>query len=381
MPPFYVTTQGAKLRLRKRRLIVEKRNPRNPRRKACGTSQQPNGTSQQPNGTSQQPDQGERRSAVSDHTADAVGLEIIASVPLVHVDQVILFGNVGLTTPLMTTLMRRGIPVVFLTIGGRYKGRLIGAETGFGQLRLDQYNKAQDKAASLELARAIVYGKLRNQRALLLRYGRRRSETTLTQAAEQIGALADKARRCQTLNSLGGCEGKAGAIHFGVFKRLLKGQWPFEKRVRRPPTDPVNVLLSFGYTLLLHNVRGAVSTVGLDPFVGFLHQIVYNRPSLALDMMEEFRPLVVDSIVMRCLNNEIVRAGHFHPGDEADRPIVLDDEGRARFIREFETRLNSKFKHPDTDERVSYRRCIELQVRRLARCLRGLETYQPFIVR
>jgi CRISPR-associated protein Cas1 len=337
MPPFYVTTQGAKLRLRKRRLVVE------------GTK--------------------------------SGQAETIASVPLVHVDQVILFGNVGLTTPLMTTLMRRGIPVVFLTVGGRYKGRLIGAETGFGQLRLNQYNKAQDKPAALELARAIVYGKLRNQRALLLRYGRRKSEAALTQAAAQVGALADKTRRCQTLNSLSGCEGKAGAIYFGVFKRLLKHQWPFEKRVRRPPTDPVNVLLSFGYTLLLHNVRGAVHTVGLDPYVGFLHQIVYNRPSLALDMMEEFRPLVVDSVVMRCLNNEIVRAGHFHPGDESDRPIVLDDEGCARFIREFEARLNSQFQHPDSDERVSYRRCIELQVRRLARCLRGLQTYQPFIVR
>ena len=337
MPPFYVTTQGAKLRLHQRRLIVKK--------EVGSTS------------------------------------ETIASVPLVHVDQVILFGNVGLTTPVMTELMKRNIPVVFLTVGGQYKGRLIGAETGFGQLRLEQYNRAQDPTAALDLARGFVYGKLRNQRALLLRYGRRKEEATLTERAERVGELADKAQRCATLNSLNGCEGKAGAIYFGAFKRLLKHEWPFDKRVRRPPTDPVNVLLSFGYTMLLHNVQGTVSSVGLDPYVGYLHQIVYNRPSLALDVMEEFRPLVVDSIVMRCLNNEIVRAGHFYAGQSPDRPIVLDDEGRARFIREFEARLADPFQHPDSDERVTYRRCIELQVRRLARALRGVDTYRPFIVR
>jgi CRISPR-associated protein Cas1 len=341
MPPFYVTTQNAKLRLHKRRLTVET----------------------------------ERRNA------DETQVETIASVPLVHVDQVILFGNVGLTTPVMTELMQRNIPVVFLTVGGSYKGRLIGSETGFGQLRLDQYNRAQQAEAALALARAFVYGKLRNQRALLLRYGRRKTDAVLTEAAERIGEMAEQAQRCQTLNSLTGCEGRAGAIFFGVFKRLLKHEWPFEKRVRRPPTDPVNVLLSFGYTMLLHNVQGLVSAVGLDPYVGFLHQIAYNRPSLALDLMEEFRPLVVDSVVMRCLNNEIVRAGHFYPGQDPDRPIVLDDEGRARFIREFQARMSEEFKHPDSDERVTYHRCIELQVRRLARVLRQDGAYQPFIVR
>jgi CRISPR-associated protein Cas1 len=270
---------------------------------------------------------------------------------------------------------------VFLTVDGRYKGRLIGAETGFGQLRLNQYNRAQAPEAALRLARPIVYGKLRNQRALLLRYSRRKADGVLGDSADRVGALAEQARRCQTLNSLRGCEGKAGAIYFGVFKRLLKGPWAFEKRVRRPPTDPVNVLLSFGYTLLLHTVRGAISTVGLDAYVGFLHGLVYNRPSLALDMMEEFRPLVVDSVVMRCLNNQIVRAAHFKPQDDPARPILLDDEGRARFIRELEARLTSQFHHPASDERVSYRRCIELQVRELARVLRDGGTYQPFIVR
>jgi CRISPR-associated protein Cas1 len=354
MPPFYVTTQGTKLRLRKRRLVVEKQ--------ASG------------------PRMGEETLASPRETVPGSS-EIIANVPLVHVDQVILFGNVGLTTPVIGELMRRNIPVVFLSVGGRYKGRLVGTETGFGGLRLCQYNLAQDPAIALNLARAIVYGKLRNQRALLLRYGRRKADSVLSESAERIGALADQARRCQTLNSLNGCEGKAGAIYFGTFKRLLRHEWPFRKRVRRPPTDPVNVLLSFGYTLLLHNVQGAVSTVGLDPYVGFLHQIAYNRPSLALDMMEEFRPLVVDSVVMRCLNNEIVRADHFYPGDDADRPVVLDDEGRAKFISTFEARLADEFKHPDTNERVTYRRCIELQVRRLARALRGQKVYQPFIVR
>ena len=229
MPPLYVTTQGAKLRLRRRRLIVEKQ-------------------------------------AANDQPA-----EQIASVPLVHVDQVILFGNIGLTTPIMTELMRRNLPVVFMTVGGRYKGRLIGEATGFGGLRLVQYNRAQDPEAALALARQIVYGKLRNQRALLLRYGRRRADDILTESAARVEGLAGKARRCQTLNSLNGCEGKAGAIYFGVFKRLLKHDWPFEKRVRRADvanedwfdTSPLKRFVADGMTFTVIEEYDTYTTLGV----------------------------------------------------------------------------------------------------------------------
>ena len=145
----------------------------------------------------------------------------------------------------------------------------------------------------------------------------------------------------------------------------------------------MNVLLSLGYTILAQNLQGAVMAAGLDPYVGFLHQLSYNRPSLALDLMEEFRPLIVDSVTLRCLNNGILTSDHFVPG-EADQPIVLTPEGMRRFIRELETRFTQPFQHPVTGEQVNYRRLFLLQSYALAATLTPDATgpcYRPFTVR
>ena len=334
MPPLYVTTQGAKLRYRTRRLVVEKD-----------------------------------------------GKEI-AAVPAVHVDQVLILGNVTLTTPALSYLLESGVDTVFLTLRGRYKGRLVGPMGGNGRLRLLQYRRVADPEWALETARAIVVAKLHNMRTLLRRYARRLGEERLSEAADRLGELIDRAGRCTTVNSLSGVEGRGTAVYFSVFRHLIREPgWSFEKRTRRPPRDPVNALLSFGYTLLAHQVESAVRATGLDPYLGFLHQIAYNRPSLALDLVEEFRPIVVDSVVLRCLNNRIILPVHFVVNPEGTYPVLLDDEGRARFIREFEARLNLSFKHPDRDERVTYRRCFGLQARRMARAVQTGEPYRPFRVR
>lgn len=355
MPPLYINTQGAKLRYRKRRLVVEKT-------------------------------ENEEKTQ-------------IAAVPAVHVDQVLIFGNVSITTPALSFLLQKEIDTVFLTLRGRYKGRLVGPSGGNGRLRLRQYQRASDPAWALETARAIVVAKLHNTRTLLRRYARRNPlprETSadggppgeagavhpLTAAADQQSELIARAGRCRTVNSLNGAEGRAAAVYFSVFRHLIQGQeWAFNTRNRRPPRDPVNALLSFGYTVLTHNVESAVRAVGLDPYIGFLHQVAYNRPSLALDLVEPFRPVVVDSVVLRCLNNRIILPHHFTYSDEGPYPVLLGDEGRARFIRELEARLNLQFKHPDSQERVTYRRCFQLQARRLARCLQTGNSYRPFKVR
>jgi CRISPR-associated protein Cas1 len=166
-----------------------------------------------------------------------------------------------------------------------------------------------------------------------------------------------------------------------VFKRLFKDDWAFEKRVRRPPTDPLNVLLSFGYTLLGQAMESAVLTVGLDPYLGLMHSTEYGRPSLALDLIEEFRHIVVDSVVLRACNQGLIAPANFAEQDDPRRPILLDDEGRKRFLREWETRLNVEFTHPLTGERTTYRRCFEIQAREMARALRRGEIYRPFTVR
>ncbi len=348
MPPLYITTQGAKLRYSQRRLIVEK---------------------------------DERE---------------IAAVPVVHVDQVLIFGNISVTTPALSYLLESETDTVFLTLQGHYKGRLVGPSGGNGQLRLRQYARVLEPAYALETARAIVSAKLRNTRTLLQRYARRspapdlpdvapdaaERSAALLAAADGLSALIESAARAQSVNSLSGHEGRGAAVYFGVFRHLIQGrQWEFDGRNRRPPRDPVNSLLSFGYTVLTHNVEAAVRTVGLDPYLGFLHQVAYGRPSLALDLVEEFRPIIVDSVVLRCLNANLIQPHHFDRHGQPDYPVLMTDEGRHIFIRELEARLALEFQHPETHERVTYRRCLELQVRQLARCLQSGETYRPFTVR
>ena len=315
---------------------------------------------------------------------------VVAQVALVQVSQVIVFGNVSITTPALQLLLREGIEVVLLSRTGQFYGRLIGEQNGNGALRVAQLQRSQEPDFALETARQFVTGKLHNLRVFLQRYARRAASTSnrwdpepLTHAVDGIGAMLRRVDSCRTINSLSGVEGQGAAVYFRVWKELLKPPWRFERRLRRPPPDPVNVLLSFGYTLLTQNVWGAVLTAGLDPYVGFLHQLHYNRPSLPLDLVEEFRPVIVDSVVLRCLNNGILTPEHFAPGDEKERPLVLTDEGIRLFLREMEARFSQDFKSADTGKRMTYRRLFLHQVYHLSRILTGAEKgpYRPFLIR
>lgn len=310
--------------------------------------------------------------------------EQLALVPLIQVSQVIVFGNVSITTPALKLLLREGVETVLLTRSGRFCGRLVGARSGHGALRVAQVLRSQQPGFARDLARRFVRGKVHNMRVFLQRAQRRAPQEALPPAIAGLKDLRERVEQSQTHNSLSGVEGRATAIYFGAWKGLLQAPWRFAKRLRRPPTDPVNVLLSLGYTILTHNVVSAVQTAGLDPHVGFLHQLTYNRPSLALDLVEEFRTPVVDSVVLRCLNNDILQPDHFRAGDEGERPVVLEREGLKRFIAELERRLERVVKDPSGGERLSYRRILLKQAYQIARILREEappSTYQPFLVR
>ena len=315
--------------------------------------------------------------------------ETLARVAVIQISQVIIFGNIQITTPALRLLLDEGVEAVLLSRYGQFYGRLVGAEGGNGALRVGQTLCSRDPFFALRTAQQIVLGKIANMKVFLQRYARRSGSQTVEEAAAGVDGLLARVPRTTAINSLMGVEGQATAIYFGVWKDLLKPPWRFSKRLRRPPPDPVNVLLSFGYTLLLQNVLGAVLTAGLDPYVGFLHQLSYNRPSLALDLVEEFRPLIADSVALRCLNNGIITPEHFSEGEDPERPIVLSDEGAKLFIRELETRLEQSFKHPETGEQVTYLRLFLLQAYRLAATLQldgaGIRRdgpyYRPFTVR
>lgn len=310
--------------------------------------------------------------------------ETLAQAALIGVSQVIVFGNVNVTTPALQLLLQENVETVLLSSAGRFYGRLVGAASAHGSLRVAQVLRSQDPVFALGLAQRFVHAKIHNMRVILLRYGRRQDNEELRVAGDALGDLIDGSESCRTINSLSGVEGRATAIYFGAWKALVKAPWRFDARRRRPPTDPVNVLLSFGYTLLSQNIVSAVLTSGLDPQIGFLHQLNYNRPSLALDLMEEFRPVIVDSVVLRCLNNGILTPADFRPGEEGEYPLVLEQEGMKRFIREMEARFEQTIKHPHSGDSVSYRRLFLEQAYGVARLLREGQppaAYPAYLIR
>ena len=332
MPPLYLIEQGAKLQHDGRRLIVSKND------------------------------------------------QELASTPLAHVSEIVILGNVGVTTPTMKLLLAENIDVVFLTLDGDYCGRLIGAATPHVVLRRQQYRCQENATFALTMAQRIVSGKLANLRVLLQRHNRERNDAVITSAIDALHHALERVPRTTTLNALNGVEGAATAAYFGAWKRLLKGDWKFEKRIRRPPTDPINVLLSFGYTLLAHAAQSAVQAVGLDPYAGFLHAVEYNRPSLALDLMEEFR-VVVDGVIQWVCNSGQIQPNDFTPGDAA-RPIVMSDDAKRKFIQAYENRMNETLLHPRQNERLTLRRCILAQARGIVECIqRQTPDYVPLAFR
>ncbi len=304
----------------------------------------------------------------------------LTRVPLLRLEQVVIYGNVQVTTPALEALLQRGIDTVFLTVEGRYYGRLVAPASRFGELRLRQLEHARDAERRLALARRFALGKLLNERTLLRRYARERALPALEQAVEGLERSLRRVGRATHLGGVLAAEGHGTAQYFRAFREVLRQDLGFVTRARRPPPDPVNALLSFGYTLLLHGVQAAVQVVGLDPHIGFLHAVVYSRPALPLDLMEEFRPVIVDSVVLRLVNTGQVRAEHFRLGDKGG--VYLGEEGKRRFVEQYEARLNTRVQHPRTGEQVTYRRCLELQAWQLARVLLGREAvYLPFVVR
>lgn len=317
-------------------------------------------------------------------------------VPLIKVTQVVVYGDVTLTSPAIIALLEQRADICFCSRYGRFHGRLSPPLSKNSLVRLTQYQAHHDPVRALTLAKALVRGKLANMRAMLLRANRKREDDqvaraiqSLEETLEQVNALdpgnakqpsdPSKPQAGTAQGTLLGLEGAGTAAYFAVFGRLLKSEWRFEHRQRRPPRDPVNALLSFGYVLLMNEISSAVNIVGLDPYVGYLHSSQYGKPALALDMMEPFRPLIVDSVVLTLLNNGMLTVSDFEEELGAWR---LRDEGRKTFLTKFEERLDTPIKHPLLGYQATYRRCLELEVRLMAKWLTGeIAAYKPFVVR
>jgi CRISPR-associated protein Cas1 len=313
------------------------------------------------------------------------------------VEQVVLMGAVSLSPGAVAFLLQEGIDTVFLSMYGKYRGRLISQFGKNIDLRRLQFQKLAEPEFCLGMARAAVQGKLHNCRVLLRRQNQELGREEITRAIHQLRRLARQAGGCETAESLLGVEGAGAAAYFGVFKYLLRVEdIRFDGRNRRPPRDPVNVLLSLGYTLLANAVQTQVHIAGLDPYLGCLHRPEYGRPSLVLDLMEEFRPVLVDLLVLTVINRRIIRATDFYRPEEQEPaafdfaaeepvkegyPILLTHQGMKKFIAQFEGRLQQKTLHVPRGQRLSYRDiCLE-QVRLWVRHLQGEAPYSSFTLR
>ena len=307
----------------------------------------------------------------------------LQKVPAAKVEQVVVFGNVHLTIPVLHTLLLQGVDCVFCSSTGRFHGRLLSQESGFGLLRLAQLRAVTQEDGKLSVARAMVRGKLSNQRTLLLRYAREGvGGQEVRQAVQGLEELLRDLEHVRGAARLHGVEGQGSALYYQGFRAVLRQNLGFQRRQRRPPRDPVNSLLSFGYTLLAYAVQSAVRTVGLDPFLGFLHEVRSSRPSLALDLMEEFRPVIVDSVVLRVLNTRELTPQDFEEVPEEDGMVRLRPDGMRAFLARYEERVQGRVLYPPTGTQETYRRILELQARHLARVVLGKDgAYQPLLVR
>ena len=290
-------------------------------------------------------------------------------VRLRQTSQVSIYGNVQITTQALQAILGQGIPINYHSSGGWFYGMTNGLMHKNVEIRRLQFRVADDPKAALALAKKFVVTKIRNSRTLLRRNGRDVPKAVLS----EMKRFADDVKGAGSLESLLGIEGSAARTYFSQFASMIKNDdaalgFDFLGRNRRPPKDPLNALLSLAYSLLVKDLTIVAQSVGFDPYMGFFHQPRYGRAALALDMMEEFRSIIADSVVLGAINNGVLSQRDFVSRAGS---VFLGEAGRARFLRVYERRMDELVTHPVFGYRVSYRRVLEVQMRLLARFLCG----------
>ena len=306
-------------------------------------------------------------------------------IPLINLGAIACFGRVSCSPPLLGACGERGIGVSFLTERGRFLAAVNGFTPGNVLLRREQYRRADDLEASAEIARSCIAGKLTNSRIALRRAARESrdesSRLVLSQRADRIDHVLQWISDPTPLDVLRGLEGECGSDYFMAFDHMIAAQkdsFRFTQRSRRPPLDPVNALLSFLYSMLALDARSACEASGLDAAVGFLHRDRPGRPSLALDLMEELRPILADRVALSLINRQQVKVRGFDV--EPTGGVRMDDETRRTVISAYQKRKQETITHPFLNEKMSLGLVVHIQARLLARHLRGdLDAYPPFL--
>lgn len=361
------------------------------------------------------------------------GTDIHHTIFIHKLEQLILCGKISLTPPAISLLFKEGIDTVFLRSDGRYIGRLGLEEPKNVFLRRLQFLLCQEPEFCLPAAKAMITGKLANMATLLMRIRRTRRAKSAGEAAQRIRDTLAGLRRAKDLDSLRGYEGQASAVYFRSLQSGFKRDWGFRKRIRRPPTDPVNAVLSRLYTFLINRVYAAVRIAGLDPYPGVLHSLEYGRFSLVLDLAEEFRPILADSLALAFFNLEILQEKDFHVISQSKSTLIKPEEDKIsklcqdhfgsindnlicetsdlecpqitnvtpeemfrngkpsvklrpaafrKVIEGFERKLSTEFHYSASNENITYSKALVMQARQFRRLIEGeIVEYRPLLLR
>ena len=305
--------------------------------------------------------------------------------PLHTLESIVCFTSNGATPAFMGACAKSGIHLAFYSPFGKFLCRVVGESQGNVLLRKQQYRVSDDKTASCMIARNLILGKIFNCRwsvdRTLRDHALRIDEGRCRNAIRYLSEAMEKIRKEENLDSLRGLEGECASVYFGIFDELILNQkevFYFHGRNKRPPLDPTNAMLSFGYTLLVNDCAGALEGVGLDSYVGFLHRDRPGRKSLALDLMEEMRALLVDRFVLTLINNRQIRKEHFQTSGSG--AVEFTDAGRRKFITKWQEHKREQITHPYLQEKICWGLLPHVQALLLARCLRDdMDGYPPFL--
>ena len=309
-------------------------------------------------------------------------------VPLHHLSSVVCFGNVMVSPALMHRLAEEGKSLVLLDDNGRFKARLEGPIAGNILLRQAQHRQADDAEFALNFSRSCVAGKIKNSRQLLMRAAREADEASeeqsLSRTADDLAASLRALATVSDLDALRGIEGEAARNYFGAMNHVIKSAYrkdfAFTGRTRRPPLDPINALLSFSYSMLTNDCRSAIESVGLDPQLGFLHAVRPGRAALALDLVEEFRPIIADRFALTLINRGQITRDDFDYREGG--AVLLNEKGRKAVVIAYQERKQEELQHPLLDTKVRIGMIPLIQARLMARNIRGeIENYLPFVAR
>lgn len=303
--------------------------------------------------------------------------EVLLDVECHKIDAVLIFGNVQFTTQAVHELFQHGIELAILTRTGRLIGQITSPMTKNIELRVEQFKRYEDEGFKLTLSKSIVRGKIRNSLQVVRSFSYNHPEVDLKEEMQGLEGAEDGISEQNTIEGLNGVEGMAAKHYFNGFGKMILGEFIFDGRRKYPAPDPINALLSLGYTMIFNEISSLLDGMGFDPYLGYYHKIDYGRASLASDLLEEFRAPIADRFTLKLINNRALGVEDFYNNPKGEG-IYLKRDGMKRYFAEYEDFISHEFTHPETKEKTCFRKCFRIQIEKLALCIKGEEEYLPF---